>query len=467
MIKPSSHTAVRGDTLGGIARFYKKTVQELVDINQIQNPKILYIGQVIRLEPQQPPKDTLQVMFMDKLRHPIEGIAAKVKFDGKEHLCQSNACGLLPELELARLGTEVEVWVQNARQEWKKVGQTIASQGQQWMNLVSPSIKITHQLAPHDPEAAKKTHTPAHTADTPHDGKAKGTPVKDGSPVHKNQSSAHNTIELSVDIPQDLVEYFKGYKDEPIAEEDWKLASVDLKCDVNVLKAFAKVESGGRNAYWQLRKDGNVHVPYILYERHKFSRLTKHQYDKVNPDVSWPQAYVRAKKKIGGKVVSSIGMNNEQVQAYLGDENPHAYTHDNRVDEEQDTYNGNTYLRLLNAYRLDKDAALKACSWGKFQIMGENCAVCGKEKITDFVKVMCSGEKGQLALLTAFIEKKPAAPILDANKKIIGRHKTLHQAVKDKDWRMMAYNYNGPGYEADNYHVKLEKAYKEYTRGSA
>jgi len=374
---------------------------------------------------------------------------------------------LLPELELERLGSAVEVWVQNARKEWKKVGETVASKGQQWMGVVSPSIKLTHALAPHDVEAAKKKYEPAHNPDKPHDGKAKGAPVKEGSAAHKSQNSAHNTIELSVDIPQDLIEYFKGYKDEPIVEDDWKKARDLLGCDINVLKAFAKVESGGRSAYWRLKKDGNVYVPYILYERHKFSRLTKHQYDKVNPDVSWPQAYVRANKKIVGKTVSSIGMTNEQVQGFLGDKKPHAYTHDNRVDEEQDTYNGNTYLRLLNAHRLDKDAALKACSWGKFQILGENHKICNKPDLTDFVKTMCSGEKGQLALLTAFIDNNPAAPIRDANKKIIGWHKTLHQAVKDKDWRMMAYYYNGPDYEEGSYHVKLEAAYNGYQKAGA
>jgi hypothetical protein len=461
MTKPLSHTAARGDTLGGIARFYKKTVQELVDINQIKNPNVLYIGQVIYLEPPLPPKDTLQVMFMDKLRHPIEGIAAKLKLDGKEHLCQSNACGLLPELELAKLGAEVEVWVQNARQEWKKVGQTIANQGQKWMNVVSPSIKITHAFASHDPQAAKKKTEPAHTADKPHDGKAKGTPVKDGSSVHKSKSSAHNTIELSVDIPQDLIEYFKGYKDEPITEGDWQVAADRLKCDVNVLKAFAKVESGGRNAYWQLKKDGNVYVPAILYERHFFHRLTNGTHDKTDPDVSWKVGYLSKKHK----GTSLIGLNNAQVHKTLKDKAQREYTHDNRVDED-DVYSSyaSAYLRLIKAYRLDKNAALKSCSWGKFQIMGENHTICEQKEISGFVKTMCSGEKGQLRLLAVFIENKPAAPIRNANKKIIGRHKTLHHAVRDKDWRMIAYNYNGPGYEAAGYHVKLEAAYNEYKK---
>lgn len=230
------------------------------------------------------------------------------------------------------------------------------------------SIKLTHALAPHDVEAAKKKYEPAHTPDKPHDGKAKGAPVKEGSSTHKSQNSAHNTIELSVDIPQDLIEYFKSYKDEPIAEEDWEQARRRLDCDINVLKAFAKVESGGRNAYWQLNKDGNVHVPAILYERHYFHRLTGGTHDKTDPDVSWKVGYLSKKHK----GTSLMGMSNAQVHETLKDKTQREYTHDNRVDED-DVYSSysSAYLRLLKAYRLDKDAALKSCSWGKFQIMGK------------------------------------------------------------------------------------------------
>lgn len=464
MTKTLSHTAARGDTLRGIARFYKKTVQELVDINQIKNPNILYIGQVIYLEPAQPPKDTLQVMFMDKLRHPIEGIAAKFKFDGKEHECKSNACGLLPELELERLGSAVEVWVQNARKEWKKVGETVASKGQQWMGVVSPSIKFTQALMPHDVEAAKKKYEPAHNPDKPHDGKAKGAPVKEGSATHKSQSSAHNTIELSVDIPQDLIEYFKGYKDEPIAEEDWILAKDSLKCDINVLKALAEKETKGQ-AYWQLRKTGEVRVPSIMFERHYFHRLTKGAYDKTNPDVSWPVPYLPNKLKDGS---SLLGMNNAEVHAALKDKNQRQYTHDDKVDVEdiRSTFS-RAYLRLLNAYRLDKDAALKSCSWGKFQIMGANHVICDEQTIQGFVKRMCATEREQLKLLAEFIRRNPAAPIKDAHNKVIGYRKSLHEAVKSKDWDTIGYYYNGPDYAKEGYHTKLEAIYNRLVKASA
>jgi hypothetical protein len=103
------------------------------------------------------------------------------------------------------------------------------------------------------------------------------------------------------------------------------------------------------------------------------------------------------------------------------------------------------YLRLLNAFRLDKDAALKAASWGKFQVMGDNYAACGEDDITEFAKAMCTGEKGQLKLLAGFIEKNTA----------------LHKSVRGKEWANIASNYNGPSYKEFSYDSKLEQAYNE------
>lgn len=44
-----NYTVERGDTLSGIASRYGTTVQELVDINGISNPNLIYPGQVLRI----------------------------------------------------------------------------------------------------------------------------------------------------------------------------------------------------------------------------------------------------------------------------------------------------------------------------------------------------------------------------------------------------------------------------------
>ncbi len=44
------YTVKRGDTLSGIANQYRTTVQELVDINNLSNPNLIYPGQTLRIQ---------------------------------------------------------------------------------------------------------------------------------------------------------------------------------------------------------------------------------------------------------------------------------------------------------------------------------------------------------------------------------------------------------------------------------
>ena len=47
--KTNTYTVKKGDTLSGIAKKYKTTVKKLVEINNIKNPDLINIGQVIKL----------------------------------------------------------------------------------------------------------------------------------------------------------------------------------------------------------------------------------------------------------------------------------------------------------------------------------------------------------------------------------------------------------------------------------
>jgi LysM repeat protein len=46
-----SHTVVEGDTLFKIAKNYNTTVEELVKLNEIKDPDLIYPGQIIKLPP--------------------------------------------------------------------------------------------------------------------------------------------------------------------------------------------------------------------------------------------------------------------------------------------------------------------------------------------------------------------------------------------------------------------------------
>ena len=449
MTATNAHTVRSGDTLGSIARQYQKSVPELIDINHLDKPDRLAVGQTIYLD--RAYANSVQVVLLDALRYPIEGLKTMLKFDGQEISIASNKAGMLPLISTQSIDSVVEVWVENARKEWSLIGKTVSGLGQQWLTLVSPALKFDLPLQPHDDEQGQKPYVPAYSKERKHDGKAEGEPIKPGHSLKKRRGKAYNTIELQVDIPQDLVNYFKLYKNAPITEDDWAGASRRLECESDVLKAISVVESGGASAFWALNDEDGVQVPKILFERHFFHRLTcangpsvntkahtyhgmgiqgcKSPYDE-DPDISWPVGFRKAKHK---------GEQDAKMQ--------------DGVVEQRDVYSdaANAYLRLIKAFRKSPDAALKSVSWGKFQVMGENHLACGMPQLDDFMQAMCSGEKGQLQLLAGFIQKNPR----------------LHKAVQEKDWANIALNYNGPGYKTYAYDTKLATAYIEIKKKGA
>ena len=140
--------------------------------------------------------------------------------------------------------------------------------------------------------------------------------------------------------------------------------------------------------------------------------------------------------------------------------------HDGQVDKDDIYDNKQDYLRLINAYRLDQDAALKSASWGKFQIMGENFSICGAPNIRVFAAQMCKNEAGQIELLARFIRNKPKA-WKDPKNKALGKEISLWDAVKTKNWHAIAFNYNGPAYKKDNdYDRLIKEAYEQYCKKS-
>lgn len=184
-----------------------------------------------------------------------------------------------------------------------------------------------------------------------------------------------------------------------ISERDYIDAAQELECEVSAIKAVADVESSGD----AILPNGQ---PKILFEAHHFSRLTNGKYDITYPRLSSP-TWNKA--------------------LYIGGTGEHK--------------------RLQQATMLDRDAALQATSWGMFQIMGFNYKRCGYYQIQDFINVIYNqGELGQLKIFIRFIKSDPK----------------LLSALQKKRWVLFAKYYNGAGYKANNYDVKLEQAYKRF-----
>jgi peptidoglycan hydrolase-like protein with peptidoglycan-binding domain len=181
-------------------------------------------------------------------------------------------------------------------------------------------------------------------------------------------------------------------------EDDYKEAAELLKCDVAAIKAVAEVESRGAG----FLGDGR---PKILFERHKFHKDTGGRYDATHPGISSGSA--------GG----------------YGAGGTHQW---DRFDE---------------AAALDKTAAIRSCSWGKFQVMGFNFKVCGFANVEDFYAAMQESEGEHLKAFCNFIAGN-----------------NLDGALRNHQWAKVAEGYNGKDYKINQYDTKLAAAHAKYSK---
>lgn len=103
------------------------------------------------------------------------------------------------------------------------------------------------------------------------------------------------------------------------------------------------------------------------------------------------------------------------------------------------------YKRLELAKEIDEECALKATSWGMFQIMGFNHNLCGCKNVFDFVHKMSESHEKQLELMYYFMNNSGCL-----------------KELKEKDWAGFAKKYNGPGYAQNAYDQKLRNAYENF-----
>jgi len=185
----------------------------------------------------------------------------------------------------------------------------------------------------------------------------------------------------------------------PLTEPDFREAALALNCEVAAVKAVCQVEAprGGFNP---------DDTPVTLFEGHKFYKYTAGKFAVKAPDLCFPK----------------------WTRQFYGKD----------WKQEQD--------RLQRAIALDRDAALKSASWGKFQIMGFNHAMVGHDTIQKFVNAMYAGEREQLLAFVRFVKTAGLAP-----------------ALRRQDWAGFAYGYNGPAYAENHYDSKLATAFNNFT----
>jgi hypothetical protein len=180
--------------------------------------------------------------------------------------------------------------------------------------------------------------------------------------------------------------------------DDVKDDAVRLGCEPEVVLAVAEIESAGGG----FAPDG---FPKTLFEGHWFHKLTKGKYSVDYPTISYPKW-----------TKEHYGKNWRAERA-----------------------------RLDLASSLDRTAALQSASWGMFQIMGFNHAMCGYKTVQSFVNAMCKSENSQLEAFVGFVIERGLA-----------------DELQRKDWHGFARLYNGPAYMQNDYAGKMERAYKKH-----
>ena len=179
-----------------------------------------------------------------------------------------------------------------------------------------------------------------------------------------------------------------------LGPQDYRNAGARHGIEPAALHAFADIESNGAG----FTKEGRA---VILYEPHVFSRLTKGQWDGYAPAgvvLSYPKWVPPGQRPVGC------------------DFHPYQLDQIGR------------WGLLAFAAELDFEAALKACSWGAFQILGQNHAVIGYPTAWHMVVAFHEGEQAHLDAAVAF---------LAAN--------DVLTAMRKGDWARVITVYNGPG----------------------
>jgi hypothetical protein len=105
------------------------------------------------------------------------------------------------------------------------------------------------------------------------------------------------------------------------------------------------------------------------------------------------------------------------------------------------------YVWLGKAMALDETAALKACSWGLTQILGENHHAAGYDTAQDFVLALMEDEENHLEATV---------------KVLVSMH--VDDDLRAHRWAVVARAWNGAGYAANKYDTKLAAAFAKWQR---
>lgn len=105
------------------------------------------------------------------------------------------------------------------------------------------------------------------------------------------------------------------------------------------------------------------------------------------------------------------------------------------------------YALLNRMMEINETAALKSCSWGLGQVMGENHIAAGYDTVQEMVRAFMNDEEAHLEAAVNFI-----------------LYHKLDDELRRHDWAGFAKGYNGPAYKKNRYDEKLATAFTKWKR---
>lgn len=206
------------------------------------------------------------------------------------------------------------------------------------------------------------------------------------------------------------------------SEEALQQAAVHIGCDLAAIRAVSTVEAGTNGAF--LTDTGE---PVILFEPHLFSRLTNHRFD-FSPSAKVPVTSGGDRERYGGENAKWRLVSRPLWTP--GSYGPVSVQH----------------RRLRHAATLDRVAALSACSWGLYQVLGMNYERAGHSTLQSFINAAYLSVNAHLSMFVAFI--------LSDSRLVV--------ALRTRDWELFARHYNGPG-QVVAYARKLKVAHEVHS----
>ena len=198
-----------------------------------------------------------------------------------------------------------------------------------------------------------------------------------------------------------------------ITEQQFKDAAAIIGCETAAIKAVYEVEAAGRGYL----PDGRVK---ILFEGHRF----------------WKQIV-----KSGADPVKFISLNKEYSNVLYKKWDKKQY-----LGGAKEWDRVSKAIEVCNKLNLAPELALDSASYGSFQIMGENSALCGYATAHEMLAAYNNvGEQEQLNSFCRFVKSTG-----------------LDDELRSKNWAAFAQGYNGTAFRENKYDVKLATAYNKF-----